>query len=97
METYLQTQIALGEQFKQTRKVHKKKRREPSESEDEEESVPRPSTFRSSESQPRTHLKGHRKSKKSKEPLNMNVMFPKKRKRKAVLGTETSEDPRYDL
>jgi len=34
------------------------------------------------------------KFKKSKNPIDMNVMFPKKRKRKYDLGTNESEDPR---
>ncbi|ODM94276.1 DNA excision repair protein ERCC-6 [Orchesella cincta] len=33
-------------------------------------------------------------SSKKKSPLDMNVIFPKKRKRKAKLGSGTSEDPR---
>jgi hypothetical protein len=39
------------------------------------------------------HSHKHRK-KSRKDPLDMNVLFPKKRKRKEVLGTEESENPR---
>ncbi len=39
--------------------------------------------------------KASKKSSKAKDPLDMGILFPKKRKPKEKLGLNVSENPRY--
>lgn len=79
---YLETQRELASQHKNRLKLMKKKQEKADESDEEETSVKR--------------LKEKVKNKlsKRKNPLDMNILFPKKKAKKPKLGTRESDDPR---